>query len=320
MKKRKPLASLIGQPLAIELLETAIAVDRIAPAYLFVGAKGIGKAYAAQCFSQMILISPQEDYVSAKQKIIGGNHPDFLWIEPTYNHQGQIYTAKEAEEKGLKRKTNPQIRIQQIRQISEFLGRPPLKSDRAVVVIDSAELMAESAGNALLKTLEEPGKATIILIAPSTSSILTTLVSRCQIIPFSRLSDKDLKIVLYREESAEILQYEQLIKLAQGCPGKAIADWQKLQEIPKDLLIKLTKFSNNLIEGFKLSQEITTNLEVDTQMWLADYLQSVYWEKKRQSSSIENLEKVKKALKRYIQPRLVWDCFFLSENKSINLG
>lgn len=320
MKKRKPLATLIGQPLAIELLETAIAVDRIAPAYLFVGAKGIGKAYAAKCFSEMILISPQEDYVSAKQKIRGGNHPDFLWIEPTYNHQGQIYTAKEAEEKGLKRKTNPQIRIQQIRQISEFLGRPPLKSDRAVVAIDSAELMAESAGNALLKTLEEPGKATIILIAPSTNSILTTLVSRCQIIPFSRLSDKDLKIVLYREESAEILQYEQLIKLAQGCPGKAIADWQKLQEIPKDLLIKLTKFSDNLIEGFKLSQEITTNLEVDTQMWLADYLQSVYWEKKRQSSSIENLEKVKKALKRYVQPRLVWDCFFLSENKSINLG
>ncbi len=74
------------------------------------------------------------------------------------------------------------------------------------------------------------------------------------------------------------------------------------------------------MEGFKLSQEITDNLEVDTQIWLADYLQSIYWEKERQLNLIENLEKVKYSLKRYVQPRLVWDCFFLSENKSINLG
>ncbi len=320
MKRRKSLATLIGQPLAVEFLESAVTINRIAPAYLFVGAKGIGKAHAAKCFSEMILISPKEDYASAKQKIQTGNHPDFLWIEPTYNHQGQLYTAKEAQEKGLKRKTNPKIRIEQIRQISKFLARPPLKSDRSLVVIDSAELMAESAGNALLKTLEEPGKATIILIAPNTNSILTTLVSRCQIVPFSRLSDNDLKRVLRRQESAEILEYEQLIKLAQGCPGKAIADWQKLQEVPKDLLTKLTKFSHNLMEGFKLSQEITNNLEVDTQIWLADYLQYIYWEKERQLNLIENLEKVKKALNRYVQPRLVWDCFFLSENESINLG
>ncbi len=318
-----PFITLIGQDFAVQLLKRAVATDRIAPAYLFVGATGIGKGYGAMCFAEKLLIAEGENYSTASAKIKGGNHPDFLWVEPTYLHQGQLYTAKQAEEIGLKRRNNPQIRIEQVRQISQFLSRPPLKADRSIVIIDSAELMAESAGNALLKTLEEPGKATIILIAPNTNSILTTLVSRCQIIPFNRLSEKHLKLVLYKKDAGEILDYPQLINLAQGCPGKAIADFQQLQEIPTDLLKQLQKPTEDLITGFTLSQEITNNLEVDTQIWLADYLQSCYWEKKSDLSNstiIENLEKVKRALKRYVQPRLVWDCFFLSENKSVNLG
>jgi DNA polymerase-3 subunit delta' len=307
----KPLAKLIGQPLAVELLERAIATNRIAPAYLFVGADGIGKAYGAKCFSEMLMISADEDFVTASAKLHAGNHPDFLWVEPTYNDKGELYTVKEAESKGLKRKTAPQIRIEQIRAVSEFLGRPPLKAKLSVVVIEDAQLMAESAGNALLKTLEEPGKATIILIATSVDQILSTLVSRCQIVPFSRLSEEDLEYVLQRQNAADILAYPQLIKLAQGCPGKAIADRTKLLEIPSDLLSKLSKLPQNAIEGFILAKEISSNLEIDTQLWLADYLQSFYWEKERKSDIIKALEEVKKALKRYVQSRLVWDCFFL---------
>lgn len=307
----KPLAKLIGQPLAIELLERAIKCDRIAPAYLFVGADGIGKAFAAKCFTEMLMIESTENYLRACQKLYAGNHPDFLWVEPTYNDKGTLLTAKEATEKGFKRKTAPKIRIEQIREISQFLARPPLKCDRSIVVIESAELMAESAGNALLKTLEEPGQATIILIAPSIDSILSTLVSRCQIIPFSRLSEEHLKLVLYRQDAAQVLDYPQLIKMSQGCPGKAISDWQKLREIPSDLLSKLTKFPNNIIDGLILAKEITKDVELENQIWLADYLQYLYWDKHRKINLIEGLEKVKKFLARYVQPRLVWDCFFL---------
>ncbi|MGI0479224.1 DNA polymerase III subunit delta' [Geminocystis sp. CENA526] len=307
----KPLAKLIGQPLAVELLERAIEIDRIAPAYLFVGAQGVGKAFAAKCFTEMLMISPTENYASACKKLYEGNHPDFLWVEPTYNDKGTLLTAKEATEKGLKRKTAPKIRIEQIREISQFLARPPLKSDRSIVVIESAQLMAESAGNALLKTLEEPGKATIILIAPSVDSILSTLVSRCQIIPFSRLSEEHLKLVLYRQDAAQVLDYPQLMKMSQGCPGKAIEDWQKLREIPSDLLSKLSKLPNNVIEGLILAKEITKEIELENQIWLADYLQYLYWDKHRKINLIEGLEKVKKTLMRYVQPRLVWDCFFL---------
>lgn len=307
----KPLAKLIGQSLAVELLERAITVDRVAPAYLFIGADGVGKAYGAKCFAEMLLISPDEDYSSAYQRLLSGNHPDFFWVEPTYNDKGELLTAKQAEEKGLKRKNAPQIRIEQIREISQFLARPPLKGDRTVVIIEKAESMAESAGNALLKTLENPGKATIILIAPSVDSVLTTLVSRCQIIPFFRLREDDLKLVLYRQDAGEILQYPQLIKMAQGCPGSAIAHWQQLKEIPSDLLLKLIKPPSNIIEGLVMAKEITKHLELNTQLWLADYLQYLYWENSRQENLVLGLEKVKKLLFRSVQPRLVWDCFFL---------
>ena len=306
----RPLAKLIGQPLAIELLERVKTTNRIAPAYLFVGAEGVGKALTARCFTEMLLISPTEDYRVASQKITAGNHPDFLWVEPTYNNKGELLTKKQAQEQGVKRKTAPQIRIEQIREISQFLSRPPLKSDRCVVVIESAQLMAESAGNALLKTLENPGQATIILIGNSSDSILSTLVSRCQIIPFFRLSEADLKLVLSRADAAEVFDYPQLINMAQGSPGKAIEYWQKLKEIPRQLIGKLNSLPEEIMTGFYLAKEISDNLELDTQVWLIDYLQYLYWQKNQEISLIKSLEKSKKLLQRYVQPRLVWDCFF----------
>ncbi|HIK37323.1 MAG: DNA polymerase III subunit delta' [Geminocystis sp.] len=307
----RPLAKLVGQSLAVELLERAVATNRIAPAYLFVGPSGVGKALAARCFAEMLLISPQQDYQRACQRLYNGNHPDFLWVEPTYNDKGELLTAKQAEERGLKRKTTPQIRIEQIRSIVDFLSRPPLESERSVVVIEGADYMAEAAGNALLKTLEEPGNATLILIANNTNSLLPTLVSRCQIVPFFRLSEEDLKYVLCRAHYPEILEYPHLIQLAEGAPGKAISDWQKLRNIPQDLISKILKLPDKVVDAFLIAKRISNELELDTQIWLADYLQSVYWEKERKPEIIHSLEKVKKLLFRYVQPRLVWECFFL---------
>ena len=308
----KPLAKLIGQALAVELLERIKTTRKIAPAYLFVGTEGVGKALAARCFAEMLLISDEDNYQQVSHQINSGNHPDFLWVEPTYNNKGELLTVKQAQEQGLKRKTVPQIRIEQVREISEFLARPPLKADRCFVVIESAHLMAESAGNALLKTLENPGKATIILIANSSDSILTTLVSRCQSIPFFRLSEEDLKLVLSRAGASEVFDYPQLINLAQGSPGKAIEHWQKLTEVPTDLMSQLNKLPFEILNGFNLAKEISSNLELDVQIWLADYLQYLYWEKKRDLNLVESLENNKRLLKRYVQPRLVWDCFFLN--------
>ncbi len=266
-------------------------------------------------FARMLLINANEDYQTASVKLDRGNHPDFLWVEPTYSEKGELLTVTQAQDKGVKRKTAPRIRIEQIREISQFLSRPPLKSERCLVVIESAQLMAESAGNALLKTLENPGKATIILIAESSDSILSTLVSRCQKIPFYRLSEQNLEMVLSRANFAEVMDYPQLIKLAQGCPGKAIRYWQNLKQVPSELLNQLKTYPDDVMTGFDLAKQISSSLELELQIWLADYLQWLYWEKKYSVDLIERLENSKKLLQRYVQPRLVWDCFFLAQNK-----
>lgn len=127
-------AILIGQSQAVELLERAIATDRLAPAYLFTGTAGIGRRLAAECFLESLLSS-------SRSRILNRNHPDLLWVEPTYLHQGKRLTAIEAEAAGVKRKTPPMIRLEQIREVSQFLSRPPLEAARSAIVIEQAETM-----------------------------------------------------------------------------------------------------------------------------------------------------------------------------------
>ncbi|MBD0363561.1 MAG: DNA polymerase III subunit delta', partial [Coleofasciculus sp. C3-bin4] len=190
--------TLLGQAQAIALLKGAIAANHIAPAYLFAGPSGVGRSLAARTFIELLFCTdiPTEKQPSVQRRLRQGNHPDVLWVEPTYLHNGTRLSVTEAAQKGLQRKAPPQIRLEQIREITQFLGRSALEASRKVVVLEQAETMAEAAANGLLKTLEEPGRATLILIAPSTESLLPTLVSRCQRIPFYRLAQEDMETVL----------------------------------------------------------------------------------------------------------------------------
>src|SRR6476469_2000409 len=234
--------SLIGQERAVELLTQAVERNRIAPGYLLIGSNGIGKSLAAQCFIELLFSANLPETrltASVQNRVRQRNHPDLLWVEPTYMNQGKRLTPKEAEEDGLKRKAPPQIRLEQVREIAEFLSRPPLEAARSVVVLEQAETMGEGAANGLLKTLEEPGKAALILIAPTVAVLLPTLISRCQKLQFSRLNPEAMAQVLQQAGFAEILDHSEVLGMAQGSPGEAISIWQQLQSIPEDLLQKV---------------------------------------------------------------------------------
>ena len=312
-----PFSQLIGQNQAVELLQQAVRQDRVAPAYLFAGCGGVGRKLAALGFATLLLCQDKspENYPLIEKRVSTGNHPDLLWVEPTYLHQGKIITAKEAANQGIKRKAPPQIRIEQIRSVTKFLSRPPLEASRCVVVLEEAQTMAEGAANALLKTLEEPGKATLILIAPSNEALLPTLVSRCQVIPFSRLTLGNLKQVLIQAGYGEILSQDSILEIAQGSPGKAITAWQHLQAIPNDLLDRLVVIPDNPCDALKLAQEINQNLDTETQLWLIDYLQYQYWQSFLQGKicqpSLEIFEEARQGLISYGQPRLVWEVTWL---------
>ncbi|MEG4345468.1 DNA polymerase III subunit delta' [Microcoleus sp. A003_D6] len=307
--------SLIGQQRAVELLTQAFEQNRIAPGYLFIGSNGIGKSLAARCFIELLFSAnlPETRLITAVQnRVRQRNHPDLLWVEPTYMNQGKRLSTKEAEEAGLKRKAPPQIRLEQVREIGEFLSRPPLEAARSVVVLEQAETMGEGAANGLLKTLEEPGKAALILIAPTVESLLPTLISRCQKIQFSRLNPEAMAQVLQQAGFAEILSHSEVMGMAQGSPGEAIAIWQQLQSIPDDLLQKVKQLPQNLRSALELAKEIDKTLDTESQLWLIDYLQHCYWQQFLSGgisrSPLEPLEKARQYLLNYVQPRLVWEC------------
>ncbi|NEP46910.1 MAG: DNA polymerase III subunit delta' [Okeania sp. SIO2H7] len=312
-----PFSELIGQNQAARLLNQAVAQDRIAPAYLFAGPPGVGRALAAKCFIELLFSgggTKKQDPQKLQRRLEQRNHPDLLWVEPTYLHQGKLLTPKEAAETGLKRKAPPQIRLEQVRDVGRFLGRPPLEAARSAVVLERAETMGEGAANGLLKTLEEPGvRATLILIAPGVDSLLPTLVSRCQRIPFYRLNGENMRRILEKAGCPEILTSAEAIAMAQGSPGEAIACWQQLQEIPAEILQRATEKINSLREGLELAREISKSLDTQGQLWLIDYLQHNLWQRQHQLGVyrrhyLESLEKARRYLLAYVQPRLVWEC------------
>lgn len=319
--------SLIGHQNAIALLLAAVEKNRIAPAYLFVGTAGIGKRLAAKAFGKLILTRKSTSPQQVEKRIDTGNHPDFLWVEPTYQHKGDLISASVAKASGVERKTAPQVRIEQVREISQFLSRPPLEASRSIVVIEAAQTMAEAAANALLKTLEEPGRATLILLAPGVDNLLPTLVSRCQRISFYPLSMAEMEQVLRQNGRGEICDRPTILELAKGSPGEAIAAYDQLQSIPEDLLSQLDRLPHmaqsssprTLRQVLELAAEIARLLEVPTQLWLIDYLQHRYWqailEGEIATPALSTLEQARKALLSYAQPRLVWEVAFLAMMK-----
>jgi len=307
-------AGVIGQPQAVKLLSQAIAKNRIAPAYLFVGPEGIGKRLTAAYFVEHLASTEDapEQRARIKKRMEQGNHPDLLWVEPTYQHQGQLLSLSQAKAQGVKRKAPPRIRIEQVREISQFLSRPPLESPRSLVAIDRADLMAEGAANGLLKTLEEPGQATIIVIATSEAALLPTIVSRCRRIPFYRLSPEALAQVLRAGGYGEIVDNPTLMALAQGSPGEAIAAFEQLQACPKEMLQSLQNLPRNPRLLLELAKTIPQTLDTPTQLWLIGYLQQFYWQNYQSSQMLHPLERASRALLSYVQPRLVWEVTLLA--------
>ncbi len=304
-----PFADLVGQTQAVHLLERAVALDRIAPGYLFVGPAGTGKSLAATGFAEMLLRSVGAGAADVlRRRIRDRNHPDLLWVEPTYLHNGNLLTPSQAATAGLKRKSPPRIRLPQIRDIARFLSRPPLESPRSVVVIEQGERMAEAAANGLLKTLEEPGNASVILMAPDQQALLPTLISRCQAIPFRRLNGEQMVEVLSRQGHHEILQSAEVLAIAQGSPGRAIESWEQLQALPPALLSQLAKPPVRLRDALEIARDINQALDTEAQLWLLDYLQHRYWQQGAVGEeTIAALEKARGYLLAYVQPRLVWE-------------
>jgi DNA polymerase III gamma/tau subunit len=158
------LDEIADQPRAIDLLRRALASDRVAHAYAFIGPSGAGRMTAALAFAAELLGSPSRQ------------HPDLHVIVPT---------PPESNPKGARA-----IRINAIRELERVAALKPVAARRKVFVLDEAERMTADTPQAFLKTLEEPPPATvIILILPRARAVPATILSRCQLVRFAARDD-----------------------------------------------------------------------------------------------------------------------------------
>ena len=260
---------LIGQPLAVNLLASALTSQRLAPAYLFAGPDGVGRRLAALRFLEGMLAetgsSPRQ-----RRRLEERNHPDLLWVEPTFQHQGRLLTRVEAEEAGIGRRTPPQLRLEQIRGVSRFLARQPVEARRGMVVIETAEAMAESAANALLKTLEEPGHGLMILLSASPERLLSTIRSRCQLIRFLRLDAEALDQVLLRCDAVADDPPE-ILAMAAGSPGALLEHRRHWNALPDDFRQRLQTPPDQAMDALALARDLSDVLDGEQQLWLINW-------------------------------------------------
>ena len=310
-----------GQELAIRILNSSIYKEHISPAYLFSGPEGVGRKKTAKIFIKTIL-DKNLDKENTKRKIESNNHPDLLWIQPSYIIQGKSISQEKAKSENISMKSPPQIRLNQIKEIIEFLGKKPLQSERSIVIIEDIEKMNESASNALLKTLEEPNSGLFILITQRPEKLLSTIRSRCQIVPFIRLRDNDVNKIIQESEIVHGVddipseRVKELIAFSNGSPGRYLKNLQYWLDISSALRQKLEIKLTNKIEVLKLAKEITDELNIEQQLWFISFQQNIFWENETNSSMVRKLEDLRKQLLTYVQPRLAWEVTLLEINFS----
>ncbi len=166
-------ADIIGQEKQIAQLQSSLAQGRIPHAFLFHGLEGIGKKATALTFAKALNCATNLrdscDLCTSCRKADHKNHLDIITLAP----EGQF------------------IKIQAVRELQERLKFKPWEGKRRVIIIDEAERMNEAAANALLKTLEEPPAANvIILVSARPSQLPATILSRCQQLRFNPLSEE----------------------------------------------------------------------------------------------------------------------------------
>jgi DNA polymerase-3 subunit delta' len=156
-----------------EKLKAAFAAGRLPHALLIHEAPGAGGDWLAAWIARMVLCSPARTAGSAEragspcehclacQRAAHGQHPDLMRVQPL--------------------ESSTQIRIEQVRELSQELSLTAHQGGYKVGILSPADTMNRFSANALLKTLEEPPKATVlILVATQPSRLPATILSRCQ--------------------------------------------------------------------------------------------------------------------------------------------
>ena len=149
--------SVVGQQALTQTLQNAIRQNRLAHAYLFCGPRGVGKTTCARIFA----------------KTINANEPGSEW---------NIHELDAASNNS----------VEDIKSILDQVRIPPQAGKYSVYIIDEVHMLSTAAFNALLKTLEEPPSYAIFILATTEKhKVIPTILSRCQVYDFNRITVQD---------------------------------------------------------------------------------------------------------------------------------
>jgi DNA polymerase-3 subunit delta' len=204
-----PFREVAGHEHLKALIARAAIRGTLPPSLIFAGPSGVGKAMVALALAQFVnCLSPVGEDACGEckscRRIARDVHADVLRILP--------------EESGS-------IKTDQIREAIDRAAYRPFEGRRRVVIIDQAEQMVDNAQDAILKTLEEPPKAsTFILVTDAPDTLLPTIRSRCQRLRFGRLSPADVADVLMVSHGYTETDARGAASLSDGSVGKALEE------------------------------------------------------------------------------------------------
>lgn len=209
---------IIGHAGQIDLLRRALASDRLGHAYLFHGPEGVGKKLVALSIARALFCPDGGCGVCPVcRKVDHHNHPDLHLVEPD----------------------GANIKIDQIRDLQRELSLRPLEAERKIALFDHADTLNLAAANSFLKTLEEPpGNALIILLSAHPEKLLSTIRSRCQPLPFRKLSRDDIETALHQRLGLKEVECHVLAALSDGSFHKAFGDDRSLYLEERVAIIK----------------------------------------------------------------------------------
>ena len=179
--------SVVGQQALTQTLQNAIRQNRLAHAYLFCGPRGVGKTTCARIFAKTInCLNPQNGFDACNE----------CESCKAFNEQRSFNIHE------LDAASNNSV--EDIRNLIDQVRIPPQIGKYSVYIIDEVHMLSAGAFNALLKTLEEPPSYAIFILATTEKhKVLPTILSRCQVYDFNRITVQDTIAYLQKVAASE---------------------------------------------------------------------------------------------------------------------